>query len=48
MCRGEMGMARLPDEGGANDQSTFVMAAFNILNSAEADYNEWRKLVRGG
>lgn len=48
MCRGEMGMARLPDEGGANDQASFLMAAFGILNGAEADFDGWRKSVRGG
>lgn len=48
MCRGEMGLARLPDEGGLNHQSSFVMAAFGTLNTAEADYDGWRKDVRGG
>ena len=47
MCRGEMGMARLPDEGAVNDQSSFVMSAFGVLNGAEADYEAWRKSARG-
>ena len=48
MCRGpEGGMTIWPDSGGMNDQSSFVIAAFGVLGGAEADYQGWRKNVRG-
>jgi len=49
LCRGpEGGYARLPDDGGVNDQSAFVMSAFNVLSSANAGYQEWVKSTRNG
>ena len=38
MCQGgEMGAGRLPDAGGVLDQSTLMMAAFGVMDQAEAD-----------
>lgn len=36
-CRGEMGMAQLPDPGGINDQAAWVMDAFATCGAAEAE-----------
>lgn len=37
LCRGGMGeLARLPDEGGVNDQSCWLMDAFGIIGKAWA------------
>ena len=48
LCRGAEGeLARMPDDGGVARQSAFVMAAFNVLAQAEADYRDWRKGLSG-
>lgn len=40
-CRDSMGgYARLPDDGGVNDQSAWLMDAFNIIAAAVADLKE--------
>lgn len=48
-CRGEFGMANLPDPGGINDQVGWLLDAFAVCNAAEAQLREEEKLhARGG
>lgn len=44
LCRSSEGeLARLPDSGATNDQACFVLAAFNVLEGALAEYTEERR-----
>jgi hypothetical protein len=36
VCAGEFGLAHLPDAGGMNDQSAWLMDAINICRVAES------------
>jgi hypothetical protein len=40
MCAGEFGLAHLPDPGGLNDQSAWLMDAINICRSVGAKLSE--------
>jgi hypothetical protein len=46
-CQGDGGLAQLPDGGGVNDQAAWIMDAFAVLGTAEAELRRQDKAGGG-